>query len=86
MLCFQLKALPEGGVKNVIVEGKYPLFGGELVQYTWLSDEDLQAVQRLLTVVKHFDNKLDYCPSLPSVISALLQVRTALREMYTSSK
>ena len=40
--------------------------------------------QRLLTVVKHFDDKLDYCPSLPSVVAVLLQVLSEA-EVYSVS-
>ena len=46
VLCFQIKGLPVGGLNNLIVDGKYPLFGGDLVQYTWMRDQDIQAVQR----------------------------------------
>ena len=74
VLCFKRKALPEEGVAGLVVEGKFPTFGGDLIQYNWLTDAQLEQVKRLLKVVKHFDDKLSYCPALPSVISAMLQV------------
>jgi hypothetical protein len=40
---FVSQGLPVGGVGGIVVEGKFPLFGGELVQYTWLSDEHVLA-------------------------------------------
>ena len=42
-LCFRLKALPAGGAAAIVVEGKFPLFGGELVQYSWMTDEHMLA-------------------------------------------
>lgn len=43
VLCFRLKALPVGGVSAIVVEGKFPSFGGELVQYSWMSDDHMLA-------------------------------------------
>ena len=51
--------------------GKYPTFGGELVQYDWLSDEHLVGAKRLLLVLKQFEEKMN-CKPHSSRFSPLL--------------
>jgi hypothetical protein len=71
-LCLKLDKLPEDGSYPTI-EGKFPTFGGQLVQYEWLTEEHVEAAKRLLLTLKQFEAKMNYCPMLPSVVCALLQ-------------
>jgi hypothetical protein len=41
-----------------------------------LTDEDLEAAKRLLLVLKQFEDKMEYCPSLPPLLCLLLQALT----------
>ena len=71
-LCLKLDRLPADGSYPTI-EGKFPTFGGQLVQYEWLTEEHLEAAKRLLLTLKQFEAKMNYCPMLPAVLCALLQ-------------
>ena len=71
-LCFKLDKLPAGGDYPTVV-GKFPTFGGELVQYEWLTEDHHQAAKRLLLTLKQFEAKMNFCPMLPAVLCALLQ-------------
>ena len=55
------------------VVGKYPCFGGELRRWEWLSDRHFEAAKRLLLVIEGSDDKLEYCPALPSIMCLFLQ-------------
>ena len=76
-LCFSL-ASPQPGQRVVVesIDGKYPTFGGELLHFEWLSSDDFEAAKRLLLVLQGFEDKLEYCPWLPSLLCCLLQVLT----------
>ena len=78
-LLFARPELVEGvrGWEMVRVEGKSPLFGSpKLGCHEWATPANKEGVKRLLHVLQNSESRLQYCPALPSLLCALLQVLT----------